>query len=302
MMDFLEPMDDDLSWIYNLVYAVSSNAVPSAAIPPVLAHLAVDGHVLPFEVDSGAPATIIPTGVWQRVGAPTLKPAPMMRSCTRDSLGVRGQWTADVRFHTKRHRLRCIVADKLCTSLCGRDWIAAFDLLTYHVDSVQSAPIRSPPAALQSLMTDYADLFKEELGHLTNYKARIYVRSDAQFRTFKPRPLPYAMRPVVEAELDRLVRIGVLKPTDTAPFGAVPVVPVIKSSGAVRICADFKVGINQWIDVQQYPLPHIDDLLAKLAGGQHFTKIDLADAYLQVELDETAQQYLVLSTHKGLFR
>ena len=36
--------------------------------------------------------------------------------------------------------------------------------------------------------------------------------------------------------------------------------------------------------MDQYPLPKVDDLLATLAGGKHFTKLDLKQAYLQLEL------------------
>ena len=33
-----------------------------------------------------------------------------------------------------------------------------------------------------------------------------------------------------------------------------------------------------------------------------FSKLDLAHAYTQMELDDQSKQYLVLSTHKGLFQ
>ncbi len=78
--------------------------------------------------------------------------------------------------------------------------------------------------------------------------------------------------------------------------------PVVKPNSNVRICADFKVGINQYLDVQKYPLPLIEDILHTLTGGKQFSKIDLADAYLQVEVEESSRKYLVVSTHKGLFR
>ena len=37
------------------------------------------------------------------------------------------------------------------------------------------------------------------------------------------------------------------------------------------------------------PLSRIDDLLASLYGGQIFTKLDLAHAYQQVELEEQSR-------------
>ena len=40
----------------------------------------------------------------------------------------------------------------------------------------------------------------------------------------------------------------------------------------------------------------------KLTGGRTFTKIDLSQAYLQVPLDEESKKYVVINTHKGLFR
>ena len=43
-------------------------------------------------------------------------------------------------------------------------------------------------------------------------------------------------------------------------------------------------------------------MLQTAAGGQRFSKIDLVDAYLQVELDDESRKYVVLATHKGLFR
>ena len=44
----------------------------------------------------------------------------------------------------------------------------------------------------------------------------------------------------------------------------------------------------------------MDDLLASLAGGKTFTKLDLAHAYLQIPLDEQSKKYTTINTHKGL--
>jgi hypothetical protein len=43
-------------------------------------------------------------------------------------------------------------------------------------------------------------------------------------------------------------------------------------------------------------------LFATLSGGKKFTHLDLSQAYLQLSLDEQSQKYVVINTHKGLFK
>ena len=44
------------------------------------------------------------------------------------------------------------------------------------------------------------------------------------------------------------------------------------------------------------------DLFSNLSSGKTFTKLDLSQAYHQLELDEQSKQYTVINTHRGLFR
>ena len=70
----------------------------------------------------------------------------------------------------------------------------------------------------------------------------------------------------------------------------------------VRLCGDYKVTINPVIREDKFPLPRVDDIFVKMTGGKIFSKIDLKNAYLQMELEETSKQYITIITHKGLFQ
>ncbi|CAK1600391.1 unnamed protein product [Parnassius mnemosyne] len=115
----------------------------------------------------------------------------------------------------------------------------------------------------------------------------------------RARPLAYALREPVERALEQLVRDGVLTPVERSDW-ATPIVPVLKKDGNIRICADYKLTLNKVLEVDRYPLPRIDDLLSRLHGGERFSKIDLSQAYAQLELDES-KKYTVINTHKGLY-
>ena len=78
--------------------------------------------------------------------------------------------------------------------------------------------------------------------------------------------------------------------------------PVPKPDGTVRLCGDYKVTVNPHLLVDQYPLPKPDDIFATLAGGKTFSKLDLANAYQQVVLDESSRELVTITTHKGLYR
>jgi ribosome-interacting GTPase 1 len=45
-----------------------------------------------------------------------------------------------------------------------------------------------------------------------------------------------------------------------------------------------------------------DDLVGSLAGGQSFTKLDLAHAYQQIQLEDDSKKLTTINTHKGLFQ
>ena len=149
-------------------------------------------------------------------------------------------------------------------------------------------------------MRDHCAIVKEGVG-LCTVKAQLHVKPDCTPRFFKPRSLPFAYRQPMEADLARMVATGVLEPIDTAKWAA-PIVVVPKPGGKLRICADFSVGVNQALDVDQYPLPKPHDLFVALNGGRQFSKLDLSEAYLQVPLDDDSKELLVINTHKGLFR
>ncbi|XP_073965617.1 uncharacterized protein [Choristoneura fumiferana] len=143
----------------------------------------------------------------------------------------------------------------------------------------------------------FKTVFEDGLGRFTGGPVGFRLRADARPVFLRARPLAYALREPVERALDQLVRDGVLTPVHTSDW-ATPIVPVLKKDGTIRVCGDFKLTLNKFLEVDRFPLPRVEDLLTKLHGGQKFTKLDLSQAYAQFELDDS-KQYAVINTHKG---
>ena len=123
----------------------------------------------------------------------------------------------------------------------------------------------------------------------------------------KARPVPYALRELVEKEIDRLESSGVLYRVDNSEWTR-PTVnePKLKNGKmSVRICGDYKL-LNATIEGDKYPLHMAQDLFAKLPHTgktpKVFSILDLSGAFNQLEVDEKSSPLLTLNTHKELNR
>ena len=150
------------------------------------------------------------------------------------------------------------------------------------------------------LQQKYDDVFEDKLGKCTKTKVSIHLKNDTKHILYNARPLSFAVKQKVQNEIDRLVDLGVLQKINYSDWED-PIVVVNKPNGKVRLSGDFKA-INRRINIVQHPIPTLDVLLEKLQGGQFYSKIDLADAYLQLELDEGAKELCVINTPCGLYQ
>ena len=256
---------------------------------------------LDMEVDTGATASLISEqtykSLWPAEKAPALQPSEVkLRTYTGEELKVLGAIDVHVQLGTQQHDLSLLVVPGSGPSLLGRDWMVPIRLDWHSLNKVQPAD-----DSVETLLSRHDTVFRDELGQVTDATAKIYVDPLAPPKFCKARTVPYALRPKVESELERLQQAGVIEPVQFAEWAA-PIVPVLKKDGSLRICGDYKVTINNAAKLDAFPLPRIEDLFASLTGGKKFSKLDLAHAYQQIPLDEDSKKLVVINTSKGLFR
>ena len=149
-------------------------------------------------------------------------------------------------------------------------------------------------------MDQHNALCKDELGTVKDTTAKLNIDPQVKPKFFKARPAPYALRPKVEAQLDKLEAVGIIKPVQFSQWAA-PIVPMLKHDGSIRIYGDYKVTVNLAAKTDTYPLPKIEELFASLSGGKLFSKVDLASAYQQIPVDEQSKEYTTINTPKRLY-
>ena len=83
---------------------------------------------------------------------------------------------------------------------------------------------------------------------------------------------------------------------------AAPIFADPKKDSKCRICGDYKVSLDRFLDVDQYPLSKPADLFATLSAGQVLIKLNLTQAYQQLLLNDSLQQFTTINTHWRLYR
>ncbi|GBN39269.1 hypothetical protein AVEN_257253-1 [Araneus ventricosus] len=109
------------------------------------------------------------------------------------------------------------------------------------------------------------------------------------------------MRKKVDFAIDKLLDQGVLEPNSN-PKWSTPLLPIIKQSGEIRLCADYKVTINKVMKNHPYPITSVNHILANLADGKFFAKIVLAHSYFQLRFDDASAEALTIITHTVAFK
>ncbi|GFT10874.1 retrovirus-related Pol polyprotein from transposon 412 [Trichonephila clavipes] len=153
---------------------------------------------------------------------------------------------------------------------------------------------------LNNLLREYKDIFDDKLGEINNYEAKLKLRHGVKPIFCRVRTVPFALKGRVENEIDRLEKEGIIEKVDSSEW-ATPVVPVVKSDGSIRLCADYSVTLNPNLIVPQHPLPRLDEIFGSLNGGKQFTKLDFKHAYLQMKVHPDSQKLMTINTHKGLY-
>ncbi|XP_003741883.2 uncharacterized protein K02A2.6-like, partial [Galendromus occidentalis] len=306
--------------------------------PEIVRKVMIDNMPATLTVDTGAAVTLIPMSLWKKLGSPGLEPSSIkLTTASGGPLLTHGKLNVRARMNGQEFPACCYVTDKC--ALLGRDWLVKdrelmkvlaqtskkFDtpietVKKNCVGEVVPLPTRKGALKMENreqttktpanakleedlkkeIQQKFPAVFNEGLGKCTTGKVRLSLKENTKPIFRKARSVPYAVLPALSKELERLVKLGVLKPTTNSEFAA-PVVVVRKKGGEIRLCADFSTGLNNALQDDKYPLPTAQDIFSRLAGGKFFSKIDLAEAYLQIEVHPDDRNLITINTPKGLF-
>ena len=144
---------------------------------------------------------------------------------------------------------------------------------------------------LSAVLEEYHEVFslgKEDRGETDLIELHIDT-GDAVPWKYPVRRVPFAVRDEIARNLQEMQDANVIQPS-ISPWAS-PVVLVRKKDGTLRFCVDYR-GLNSVTKLDQFPLPHIDDLLDQLGKSHYFTTLDLVSGYWQMTSLPERKQHL----------
>lgn len=263
----------------------------------------IDGVQFDSKCDTGAPCSLMSISSFdQFFERKLLKPN---RQSYFDygghPIGIIGEFFATVKYRGHSANVNFVVTDKDRPTLLGQTFLDAFNFRLVQMNSVNNIIASPSQETVAQIKSEFAEVFGHDLGTYKGCVVNLPILDGAKPIFCKPRPVPLAWKAKVEKQLNDLVDRGVLEPIDNSDWGT-PLVPVLKPSGEIRLCGDYKTTVNKFLVDFKYPLPLIEEIFASLQGGTLFTKLDLSNAYNQLVLDEQSQLLCTWSTHLGVFK
>lgn len=94
-------------------------------------------------------------------------------------------------------------------------------------------------------------------------------------------PVSPSLKKIMDEELDKMLELGVVVPSNSA--WSSPVVLVDKPDGSKRFCVNFRK-VNAVTKRDAYPLPQVTTILDRLRDAKFLTSLDVKSAYWQIPM------------------
>ena len=248
-------------------------------------------------IDTGSGVTLIPESLCppgKNLEASSLS----LSSFTGDSIQLVGEASFNCELDGQTFDFSMAVVKGRSTPLLGRDFLEKRKINW-------TKNFRSPDSVYnvsgESIFSEYSDLFEKSSRTIPDFKASLNVDVTVKPIKFRARNVSYSLKPDLKKVLQDMETKGVISPVDEPEVKwATPIVTVRKPDGSLRICGSYDLTLNKAINTEHFNYCDQEEIFMNLAGAKFFSKVDLYQAFWQIELDEMSKILTTINTPFGL--
>lgn len=255
-------------------------------------HCLVGGVPLECMVDSGASVNVIGEDTWKQLKQKGCKVSYINNETRKklmaygnNKLEVKGVFKADISVGSTTVHREIYVIKGNGANLLGR--VTSMDLGVLRIQTEVQQIQQEKPG---------------KIGKVRNLLVSININQTVYPVQQPCRRLPIPLQKVVDDEIQKLLDQDIIEPATGKITWASPLVVTPKDGGRrVRLCVDMRKA-NTAIIPQRHPLPTFEEMMPHLNGCRVFSKIDLNNAFHQLELHPDSRDITTFVTTKAYYR
>ena len=277
--------------------------------------LTINNQKVTFTVDTGSTINIIDENTFNTLGHINLKKTNIKAYPVNstESVKMKGKFQTLVESRKRITVATIYVTEQDGGCLLGNHTAQELGLISLHLNKIGTStnfrkqnnitnthPVKDK--IIQNLLSKHQRVF-EGTGKLQNRQVELIVDRSVKPVVQRQRRIPFHLRAKVDSELERLEAEDIIEKvpdTEETPWIS-PVVIVPKKEDKIRLCVDMRAA-NKAIKRVCHPIPTVRDISMDLNGAKFFSKLDMSQAYHQLELAPSSRNITTFITHAGLYR
>ena len=239
----------------------------------------IDGNLLMATADTGASCSLMSDQTYNSLQhVQSLRQADVnIKPYNGGRMNIGGKFEAHISFNNKYITETLFVVKGHGVTLFGYSASERLQLVTvHHANSINNSLV-------EEYVTRHPQLFTG-VGKMADFQVDLHIDKTVSPVAQPHRRIPFHARKKLEAELDALEKNDIIERVDGPTPWVTPIViaPKPKDPEAVRVCVDMRQP-NKAIIRERHIAPTIDDIQINFNGSTVFSKLDLRQAYHQLE-------------------
>lgn len=249
-------------------------------------------------LDSGASVTVMPRNEFFGSLELELKPTAIrIKVADGGYLNVHGYVLLPINFRKKLVVIPTIIVERCAQALIlGYNFWKAAGLQIVDEEAIPICSLQTPTVQyvnteielqkrdeveLLSVVNNFLISTENFIGRTHLIEHSIELIDGAKEFVIRPHLFSPSLEEKIHGELDRMLKKDVIEPSKS-PVSS-PIVPVIKPTGAVRLCLDSRK-LNEFTIKDKFPIPVMGHIFARMRKANYLSVIDLKEAFWQIPL------------------